>query len=391
MTQHLDDRLRDAHARIDPGPVPDSTRARLDALIAGAPAGRPSPLRTWRPRPATIGFAGAGLTVAALLMVALLPGSSGTTGPATARAACASAGPVGPCGAALRQVAGAWQVPGNGSILYRRGSWSVTAFTVTAKPTGGPNEVTLPAAQRSFVAERLGTEEQWIAPDGSGRTAHTDPGTVTLPTAQDRAAWVAAGRPDLETLVPGLDIARPLASDFPAATANKMFLGANGLYDSLAHDGDPLADVPRTSAALVHWLQQKAWERRIRPRDECPASLAGCTDGQRRLVQDTVVSDIETLLGFPGTPPELRAALVTVLTQQDGARSLGIIRDPENREVAAVQLGEGRHDGDGGNVVAFDPASGELRGIGAKSGREVRWYRTIAVVSARVENVGEKP
>lgn len=331
------------------------------------------------------------MAAAVLLAVALLPGSSGTTGPESARAACASPGPAAPCGAALRDVAGAFRIQGAGDVLYRRGSWSVTAFSVTANPAGRPNEITLPAAQQPFTAQRFGTEELWIAPDGSGRTVHTDPGPATLPTSADRAAWQAAGRPDLETLIPKTQTERPLSSDFPAGTANELLLGANGLNQSLAQQGDPLADLPRTAPALATWRQRKAWERRIRPSDGCAASLTGCTDGQRRLVLDTVISDIETLLGYPGTSPALRATLITVLTHQDGARSLGIIRDPEQRQVAAVQLGDGRHDGDGANVVAFDPATGELRGIGATSGTEIRWQRLSAVVSARVEHVGERP
>lgn len=391
MTQQLDDRLLDAHARIDPGPAPDGTRTRLDALIADAnDNGRDVAAPGWW-RLAPIALAGAGLAAAGLLMIALLPGSDGPAGPESARAACAPPGPAARCGEALRDVARAFQTPGTGDVLYRRGSWSVTTFTVTANPAGRPNEITLAAARQPFTAQRTGTEEQWIAPDGSGRTAHTDPGSATLPTAADRAAWEAAGRPDLEAVIPKPRTERPLVSDFPVGTANELLLGANGLNRSLAQQGAPLADVPRTATALSTWLRQKAWERRIRRSDDCSASLDDCTDAQRRLVQDTVISDIETLLGYPDTPPELRASLVAVLTDQDGARSLGIIRDPEQREVAAVQLGNGRHDGDGANVIAFDPATGELRGIATDSGTAIRWQRLNEIVSAHVTTVGDRP
>lgn len=391
MTQQLEERLRDAHSHINPGPAPDHMRRRLDALIANAPCGQhsvPAP-RRWRPAPLVL--AGAGMAVTGLLVVALLPGSSGTTGPASARAACVTPGPATRCGSALREAAAAFQIPGAGEVLYRRGSFSVTAFTVTADPSGGPNELSLPAARRPFTVERRGIEEQWFAPDGSGRSAHTDPGPATLPTAADRTAWQAAGRPDLENLVPKPKTERPLASDFPADTANELLLGANGLSESLATQGDPLAALPQTATALATWLQQKAWERRIRPAGGCASSLLGCTNGQRRLVLDTVVSDIETLLAYPVTAPELRAILITVLTRQDGARSLGIVRDPEQREVAAVQLGNERQDGDGANVVAFDPSTGELRGIATNSDTGLRWQRLSDIVSARVQQVGARP
>lgn len=391
MTQQLEDRLRDAHARIDPGPAPDSTLTRLDALIADANDDGRDVAAPRRRRLAPIVLAGAGLAAAGLLLVALLPGSDGPAGPESARAACAPPGPAARCGEALRDVAGAFRTPGTGDVLYRRGSSSVATFTVTANPTGRPNGITLAAARQPFTAQRRGTEEQWIAPDGSGRTAHTDPGPATLPIAADRDAWEAAGRPDLETLIPKPRTERPLVSDFPAGTANELLLGANGLNQSLTQQGDPLKDVPRTATALSTWLQQKARERRIQPSDGCFASLDDCTDAQRRLVLDTVVSDIETLLGYPGTPSKLRASLIAVLTNQDGARSLGIIRDPERREVAAIHLGAGRRDGDGANVIAFDPSTGELRGIATDSGTEIRWQRLTDIASAHVTNVGDRP
>ena len=390
MTQQLDDRLRAAHERIDPGPAPDSTRSRLDELIANAAENRRR-AATSRRRLVPVALAGGALAASGLIVVALLPGSSTPTGPASAEAACAAPGPAVRCGAALTDAARAFQTPGTGDVLYRRGSGSVTTFTVTANPAGQPNEITLPAARRPFAVQRRSTEEQWFAPDGSGRTAHTDPGPATLPTPEDRAAWQAAGRPDLEALVPKPGTERPLVSDFPAGTADDLLLGANGLDQSLAQQGPPLADVPNTAPELSAWLQQKALERRIRRGEECSASLADCTPSQRRLVLDTVVSDIETLLAYPDTPPKLRAALITVLTNQEGARSLGIIRDSEQRKVAAVRLGDGRRDGDGANVIAFDPATGELRGIAFATGTDLRWQRLSDIVSARVINVGDRP
>ena len=56
-----------------------------------------------------------------------------------------------------------------------------------------------------------------------------------------------------------------------------------------------------------------------------------------------------------------------------------------------MQLGDGRHDGDGANVIAFDPATGELRGIATSSNAVIRWQRLTDIVSAHVQDVGARP
>ncbi len=56
-----------------------------------------------------------------------------------------------------------------------------------------------------------------------------------------------------------------------------------------------------------------------------------------------------------------------------------------------MQLGSGRRDGDGANVIAFDPTTGELRGIATGSRTEIRWQRINGIVSARVTSVGDLP
>ncbi len=398
MNTDIDDRLREAHARIQPGPAPASTRARLDTLIAGAP---PESRRPTRPRRGALAVIVTGTAAAGIVVLALLAGSGGVSGPPSANAACASPGPARACGVALRDVAGAWDVPGSGDVLYQRGSWAVTQFIVTATPAddasiaGVPapnNEIRLAAAKQPFAVARIATEQWWIAPDASGRMSHSPSAEITVPTSRDRAAWQAAGRPDLEQLIPSASAERPLSTDFAAGGGDERLLGANGLYDVLPHDGDPLAGIPRQPSALAAWLQERSWQRRGKSQAGCDGNGDGCSFAIRRLIDDTIISDIETLLAYPATPPALRASLVSVLTERSGTRSLGLIRDLRGRQVAAVTLGAGMHDGDGSDVIAFDPTSGELRAIGnTADGGDVRWTRTYAIVSQRVGDVGDTP
>lgn len=150
MSAQLDHRLREAHTRVDPGPAPASTRARLAALIAADYDAATIRRRGWRPF-AVFVTAAAGLAVVALIAVASLPQSGGPSGITSARAACASPAPGHACGAALRAAAGSWSVPGSGDVLYQRGRWAISSFTVTARTTGAPNEIVLRTATEPFV------------------------------------------------------------------------------------------------------------------------------------------------------------------------------------------------------------------------------------------------
>jgi hypothetical protein len=395
------DRLRAAYRPLD-APVPPQTLARLDVLIAAAqrPAAE-APARHGVPRrrrALLLAGAAAGLAVALIAVLALLPGGSRTPQAATARAACAPRGAAaGTCARALGALAGRRPVPGSGDVLYRRGSYEAVEFTVTATPDTspaarpGPNTIRLAAARQPFKVVRDAGEELWLAPDGSGRFAHTDPGPARLETAADEAAWRAAGAPDLETLVPRGHTERPLVFDVKPGAANDTLLGASGLYDFLPHSGDPLAPIPHEPQALTAWLTERAFKERGRHDPGCQPDGNGCTPVTRRLVADVVVGDIETLLAYPGTPPSLRAVLVRVLGERPGARSLGVIRDGAGREVAAIDLGPGASDPDGAGIVAFDPDTGELRGIAFTDGHDVRWLRMYAIDGARVTAVGDRP
>jgi hypothetical protein len=107
-------------------------------------------------------------------------------------------------------------------------------------------------------------------------------------------------------------------------------------------------------------------------------------------LKDTYIGDIETLLGYPATPPDLRAALVTLLGEAPGARSLGLVRDPAGRTVAAIRAAAG--DAGESSIIAFDPDTGELRASGTSGPNgAIRWATTYAIDTRRVPAIGDRP
>lgn len=388
MTTSELERLRRAYQALQT-PVPQNTRARLDALIA-APAGPPPRPRRRRRRPLALGSAAVALALAAVIVAALFPGGSRAPEPASARVACAPRGPAASCVRALSRVALGYALPGRGDVIYVRSAWVEMSYTIADRPGGPGNHVVLAQAKEPFEAVRPATEEYWVTPGGRGRVAHTDPGPARLPSAADEAAWRAAGAPDLDALLPPAGAGmRPLEQDVP--DINSSLLGANGLYDFLPHDGDPLAPVPRDPAALAAWLRERAWKERASRDEGCRPDGDGCKAVTRRLLDSTVVGDITTLLAYPATPPVLAAALVQVLGERPGARALGLMRDEAGRDVAAISLPTGSTDQPDTGIVALDPDTGVLRAIGSQHDGTIRWNRTYAVTAARVPRLGTRP
>jgi hypothetical protein len=399
MTTSELDRLRDAYPPLQT-PVPQATHARLDALIAEAaarvgPDDATGPAPTQRPRrarPLVLAGGAVALALVAVVAVALAPGGSRTPSPeaASARAACTPRGTASRCAHALSRVALGYALPGTGDVTYVRSSWVAMGFTVDDQPDGPGNHIELPAAKQPFEVVRPATEEYWVAPDGRGRFAQTDPGAARLASTADEIAWRAAGAPDLEALLPppGEGV-RPLEQDVPHV--NAVLLGANGLYDFLPHNGDPLAPIPRAPAELAAWLRERAWKERATRDQGCRPDGDGCEAVTRREIDKTVAGDIATLLAYPDTPRRLAAALVQVLGEQPGARALGLLRDEAGREVAAIGLPAGTTDMPDRGVIALDPETGVLRAVGSERSGAIRWARTYAVTAARVTTLGARP
>jgi hypothetical protein len=103
-------------------------------------------------------------------------------------------------------------------------------------------------------------------------------------------------------------------------------------------------------------------------------------------------SDIITLLRYPYAPPALRRALFAVMAGLPDARLLGPIRDPAGRRAVAIEVPPSLDDGLG--IIAFDTKRAQLIAIGASDeprSRAIRWGSVLAVQSAIVDRVGERP
>jgi hypothetical protein len=375
------DRLRTAYAPLEV-PLPARTRARLEEALGQPPQ---------HPRRRLVPLVAVGvLATIAIVVAALLPASS-TRVPvlASARAACSRPGAAAGCGHALSAVSAGATIPGHGDVLYRRSTWTPLVFTISARASHDPNHIQLPSARTPFTVVRTASEELWLTPDGKGREAHTDGGPAQPQTAADKAAWRAAGSPDLEQLVPNPQGMRPLSQNLDARAT---YLGANGLYDFLPHDGDPLRTIPHDRDALSAWLRERAFKERAGNDPGCHPDGSGCNSGVLRTLTDTYAGDIQTLLAYPATPPDLRAALVELLGQIPGARSLGLVRDPVGRQVAAIDVNAGASGYGEPSIIAFDPDTGELRATGAPGPYgAIRWSNTYAISTYRVAAIGDLP
>jgi hypothetical protein len=376
------DRLRAVYAPLE-APLPARTRTRLEEVLGQQPQ------HSRRLRLVPLVAVGA-LAAIAIVVAALLPVSS-TRVPvvASARAACSHPGTATDCGHALSAVSAGATIPGHGDVLYRRSTWTPLVFTISSRASHDPNHIQLASARTPFTVVRTASEELWLAPDGQGRESHTDGGPAQPQTAADEAAWRAAGSPDLQKLVPNPQGMRPLSQNLDARAT---YLGANGLYDFLPHNGDPLAPIPHDRDALRGWLRERAFKERAGNDPGCHRDGTGCNPGVLRTLKDTYAGDIQTLLAYPATPPDLRAALVELLGQIPGARSLGLVRDPIGRQVAAIDVNAGASGYGEPSIIAFDPDTGELRATGAPGPHgAIRWSNTYAISTYRVAAIGDLP
>lgn len=346
--------------------------------------------------------AGIAAGVALVAILALLPtrdgrgpGVPGTPlrGPVSAAAACAEPGPAGRCLRAVGLLAGLQTLPGSGDVLYERGSTTLASFLVGGPPREDRgNQIPLATARTPFSVSRWVVEERWVAADGSGRFAATGVSRVRLDSARDRAAWRAAGSPDLERLIPQVPPPDPASSAFPAGAAGTALLGANGLNDELAGD-DPLRGLSEDPTVLAGQLREKAWSGRDAGDGGCPsaAALSDCPPAVRDEVRRTASGFAITLLGYPAAGPRLRAALVEVLRRTPRTRGLGLRRLPDGTGVAVIRL-DRAWAADGLDVLAFDPSTGALRGTGTTGEDDtLRWFATTNDVRARVPAVGRRP
>lgn len=323
----VEDRLREAHARI---PDPDP------ATVARARARLVAELPRRRRRRFSFVLPAAALALAATAAIVLV-----THGGEEREALVTAAG----------------------SVSYQRNTFAISIAYIGAdgRPAGLRNA--------AYGIARSVPEEIWRAPDGSGRVEYGAESAPYLPSPADERAWRAAGSPDLDALAPAVGRWGPKKTTYgPGRLDEALLLNSN--LDTVLPERDPLSVLPREPRRLLAWLSDAA----VRQRPNQPS----------RVVRDALLSDALTFLRDARAPRELRAALIEVLATLPGARDLGGTRDAAGRSWPAFRL-------DDGLVVAYDPRTSRVMAKGAAYKGGVRWNMTYGVESARVAGIGQRP
>ncbi|RZL29746.1 MAG: hypothetical protein EOP35_25015, partial [Rubrivivax sp.] len=367
MTDQLDHdlaRLRDAHARVA-GASPHvvaAARARLLGVSPSsvqssrnAPAARFALGRRSVRRPLLFACA-AGLAVATLAVFTVLPDRAAErlpggadlglaaaaerscSTPATSRSASAA------CLNALGAVAGDWQVPGHGNVLYQRSWWSTSARHMGPGTEDGHGRDGDPGF---YMITRGAEKEVWLAPNGSGESLQLDEGAPQLPSAADRAAWIADGSPPLERPAPTQSTAGTSGAAWDAEqraarqppgerrlTGAEISLGQARLRwkagdappdlfpvgeihgpngeRALLRTGDPVREFSSEPRRLRTQVLDFAWRQRIELSGDarCAKDLHDCLPGVRRNITSNFAYISLALLQYPATTRPLRAAVL---------------------------------------------------------------------------------
>lgn len=280
-------------------PAPDASqveRART-ALWREIRAGGGIPAAPTRPRVARPVLLAAAAATVASVGLSLLPHGSPLGGAEPAAAAVLVQA------ASTAQQQPAENRPMEGQYVYVRLRESATYLY------GPPDEDLTP-----FFYTEVGTTQRWTGVDGSGRSTYTGMG-IDFPTSQDRAAWVAAGSPRLQTR-DGSESYRP---------GELSFLDLSGL--------------PSDPEALLEIIEQR--------------EIVGGPSGDWESF--AIIGD---LLRAHYAPPDVRSGLYELASQLSGVEYIGSVSDLAGRTGTAVGYTHNglRH------MLIFDPKTTELLG-----------------------------
>jgi hypothetical protein len=204
--------------------------------------------------------------------------------------------------------------------------------------------------------------ETWWALDGS-LSGHLHNGRADFLDDAERAAWMAAGRPDLG--LPNTEVYSPKV---------KQLVAGIGWLPSSYQD---LVELPGDPARLL-----AALTGRIRTDHPGGRSTASKHPPSRMQV---LFGTIGYLLEHYPLPPELRAALYQALTRLDGVKLVGGVTDLAGRPAVSVAIDVDRplHER---NELLLEPATGRLLGARSVLTRKVPGWRVPAgtVIDERV-------
>jgi hypothetical protein len=223
---------------------------------------------------------------------------------------------------------------GAGQYVYTRSRDVSAAVTVVGGST--------------FAALEPHSREIWLNAAGNGRL-HTVTGQPTFITERDRAAWIAAGRPQIST---------------------------PGAHDDVLH-GMPRVEIPTDPDRAYAQLKRKT-----------AAFGAAQYTEMFTLVGDNLRETTAT--------PEQRAALYAVAARIPGVESLGPAVDPAGRRGVAVAMDDAaRHIR---QTLIFDPATSRLlaeQEIALSGSQEfpagTRIESAVYLETAIVDSAGERP
>lgn len=300
-------------------PSPEAQRkvhAAIAARFERPPARRPAPHGPFRRRPWLAPIAG--LAACALAAVLLAVGlGSGTSESAAAQVLTRAA-------AALRE-----QRLARGHYYFQRFREVVTIVNLTV-----PGPPGTPSYRATFVSEG----DSWIGAGGSGRISSKQ--SLTFPTPQDRARWIAAGSPSLGSLPLG-SVERNIG---PADTTNSAFAyfgltvrGLLGLVDN------PAALAERLKTAALHPVAH-----RLAIPDAPAPGIATDEAGLAAALLGGGSGGSQPL------PPRLSAALYELLARLPGVKLLTHATDHSGRAGIAITLGP--------STMIFDPHTYSLLG-----------------------------
>jgi hypothetical protein len=262
----------------------------------------PSPRRR-RPRRRTlVAIAVASLALAIAIPIALPGGVTGGADPAAA--------------AVLHRVAlrAAQQppapTPAPGQFLYTRSESASTFLYVVGDG-------------RTFFFHQPQIRASWIGVDGSGRILNTA-SSVTFPTEEDRATWIAAGSPDLCA-----DVCQGRTDSEPFGPGELIYSNDN--------------DLPTDPEELLELIESR--------------ELIGGPHGDWETF--AIIGD---LLRETSLQPEERAALYQVAAELPGVELLGRVVDGAGRPGVAVAYTRTNTDAPSRHELIFDPRTAELLG-----------------------------
>jgi hypothetical protein len=212
---------------------------------------------------------------------------------------------------------------------------------------------------RQFLAAEPFIGEEWWGPTGVWRSRGRYGTPVVLD--QDRAAWIAAGRPPLQANDRSWDLRGQQARRF-MDWPGMLFPGVDWNQQAWNHAAQQLRQLPTDPTVLERRLRDNALRDGLSLQE--PEAQKWCRPTRTQRCRDLIEADANVdifqaatwLLARPITPPALRAALFRVLARLEGIRVLGTMTDEAGRKGTAVAITfDGvRHE------LLFDPHSSLL-------------------------------